>query len=1427
MKYSFSHFLKITLFLLVGLGATSHAVDLTGCTSGFGGTGFNVSQGSAQWGGTVSVSLCVVNMTGGTAGASTTRIYVSADSNITSSDHLIGNINIPVLNFLSSASGTFNLTLPAEGVVGSSGTFYIGAIHDALGQVGETNESNNSNRGNGIDRDSLSITPPNPDLQGWDGRPTFDAYFDIEETAAVWGDTVNVRFAVLNNSAGNAGAFNIKLYVSADATIGDANDFVFQTVNFNSGLNAFNFGGFTGGYTAVTLPAFNPLPGSPTSVYIGMVVDADAEVTESNETNNSNQGNPLDLDGPLTITDPQPDIQVTDSTGNSTDLLVDFGNVVDDGQGESRGVQTIQITNSGPAVLNVSSVAVSGDSQFSIVDFVSSIENTQPLSSTVPDVVAPNGDESWIITVQYDPENTSPASATLTIVSDDPDEASVNVTLQGTGDPIADISVIDPTAPDNDLSVNFGGVLNDGTGGTAGTQTITLTNEGSGVLTISQNGISLLTGTTYSLVAITSSIQGAINLTSGTATIAPEGAETWDIVVNFDPATLGQLDDGIEVQSDDPDEATITVNLTGQSLAPMDIEVKDSDAPDSDLNIVFADTHADGSNKETASASITIQNLGEAPLTVTQNGITLVDGTHYQIESITSNTNGAIDLSAATAALAANQQETWTVDLRFDPTAPGNQATTLNILSDDPDEATVAVALSGVGLNEPDLKITDSQGDADDQSMDYSFTLNDGIGNQTKQETITLSNIGVQPLIMDQDGILFVTGTDYAITSIVSSIDGSVNLASGNDADRTIDPVSAETWTITVTFDPASNATLNDTIQIQSNDPDSAQTNIVLAGIGEQPQISNLADQLTGTVNISANTIFEITWDDVYQAGDAQIELFIDTDTNPADGLVSLTSGISEDEAENVYEWQPDLALEGNEYYLYASITDGSVTNTVYSTQKVKVDAEGSFNLRSAVQTTNAAYGYEFEYKGRIYTGTTTLVAGENTVDVTIPVSEEETATFQFEVTLVSSLIENQSRQYDDLNRIQSFTNGNGIVTTLYYDQMGRLERREADNGGFARFRYDPAGRRVEMSDPTGFTFYDYDDLGRLDILTYSKDASKGNGDDLAIDYNYDLDDRITSVTYPGGEQVSYSYDNAGRVTTANNVTQSLLTTYIYDPTSGQLRTIQRANGVTTTLDYDALGRLDFLRHERSGNLISEWDYSLNAMGNCDLLTINLPGGITNKEEYKYDDFDRLTKVTYSDDAVIDSNDRIVDYVYDGAGNRLSLTVTEGGVLQEQKTYVYGDENRIEQIKDQSGSIMAEFRYDSAGNRIQKTTDQGTTHYGFDERNLLISVITESQHVTYEYNGDGQRVSKTVDGVKTNFVLDSNRNIYEVLQERDESNEIIRSFTYGRYRLSKYEGSTNTFFFPDRIGSIRHTADASGNVLQSFDYDVFGMPLAP
>jgi uncharacterized protein RhaS with RHS repeats len=49
------------------------------------------------------------------------------------------------------------------------------------------------------------------------------------------------------------------------------------------------------------------------------------------------------------------------------------------------------------------------------------------------------------------------------------------------------------------------------------------------------------------------------------------------------------------------------------------------------------------------------------------------------------------------------------------------------------------------------------------------------------------------------------------------------------------------------------------------------------------------------------------------------------------------------------------------------------------------------------------------------------------------------------------------------------------------------------------------------------------------------------------------------------------------------------------------------------------------------------------------------------------------------------------------------------------------------------------------------------------------------------------------------------------------------SYVYGIGRVSEVDGSGNTYYYlPDALGSTMALCDASGNVVDSYDYDVFG-----
>src|SRR6185437_11012608 len=124
--------------------------------------------------------------------------------------------------------------------------------------------------------------------------------------------------------------------------------------------------------------------------------------------------------------------------------------------------QTISVTNPGTATLHINSLVVSGDADF----FTS---NNDCVAGTG---VVPGG--SCSIQVEFFPHSTGPGSATLTIGSDAAN-GPVSVSLSGTGvNPV--IATVSPSVLD---------FANEALGTQSPTQIISLTNTGTGVMTVS------------------------------------------------------------------------------------------------------------------------------------------------------------------------------------------------------------------------------------------------------------------------------------------------------------------------------------------------------------------------------------------------------------------------------------------------------------------------------------------------------------------------------------------------------------------------------------------------------------------------------------------------------------------------------------------------------------------------------------------------------------------------------------------------------------------------------------------------------------------------------------------------------------------------------------------------------------------------------
>lgn len=144
----------------------------------------------------------------------------------------------------------------------------------------------------------LTLTPgygePLPDLQA--------TLFTVEETEASWGDTLNVRYVVANVGEVPNDATELAIVASADATIDEA-DLVLARVPVGE-LFFFT----QGGRLRVALPGapLQPPPGFPVSgpIFIGLLIDPDRLLIESNALNNANRGTGIDTQPLLISTAP-------------------------------------------------------------------------------------------------------------------------------------------------------------------------------------------------------------------------------------------------------------------------------------------------------------------------------------------------------------------------------------------------------------------------------------------------------------------------------------------------------------------------------------------------------------------------------------------------------------------------------------------------------------------------------------------------------------------------------------------------------------------------------------------------------------------------------------------------------------------------------------------------------------------------------------------------------------------------------------------------------------------------------------------------------------------------------------------------------------------------------------------------------------------
>ena len=594
-----------------------------------------------------------------------------------------------------------------------------------------------------------------------------------------------------------------------------------------------------------------------------------------------------------------PDIAVS---GNAIDIAAgdltpdlldhtDFGMVAVNAGTLAR---TFTISNAGDADLSLGAVVIGGPEAADFTVSVSPAATVTPGSSTT-------------LEVTFDPAAIGLRSATVSIGSDDPDEAPFVFALQGNG-MAPDIAVsgnaIDIAAgdltPDLLDHTDFGVVPV--SAGTL-TRTFTIGNAGNADLSL----VAVAIGGTEA-ADFTVSVLPAATVTSGSSTT---------LEVTFDPAAPGLRSATVSIDNSDDDENPFVFAVQGIGASPeIAVSYGGSDIPDGDTTPRPGDGTDFGTvalNGASLATTFSIENLGGDDLTLSQVVIGGPEAADFTVSV----------LPAATVAPGSNT----TLEVTFDPSAAGLRSATVSIANDDSDENAFEFAIQGTG-GTPEIAV--SYGGFDIPDGDATPSLGDGtdfgtvaLSAATAATTFTIENQGNADLLLTQVVIGGSESSDFTVSLAPATVGAGANT------------------TLQVTFDPSAAGLRSATVSIDNDDGDENPFTFSVQGTGAAADVQVSKTNFEDGVYPGRDTIYTIqvlnagpvavsgvhVVDDVADAAFADVEWSC---TSAPVGLCPNASGTSDiDETTGAL---PNGALLEYTLAVTPIATSGSVSNTAIAT---------------------------------------------------------------------------------------------------------------------------------------------------------------------------------------------------------------------------------------------------------------------------------------------------------------------------------------------------------------------------------------------------------------------------------------------------------------------------------------------------------------
>jgi len=394
------------------------------------------------------------------------------------------------------------------------------------------------------------------------------------------------------------------------------------------------------------------------------------------------------------------------------------------------------------------------------------------------------------------------------------------------------------------------------------------------------------------------------------------------------------------------------------------------------------------------------------------------------------------------------------------------------------------------------------------------------------------------------------------------------------------------------------------------------------------------------------------------------------------------------------------------------------------------------------------------------------------------------------------------TRSYDEAGNLKTETDARGVTVSYSYDALNRVTQKQSSDTATPvyTYAYDTCSKgHLCYIQRNGYfhLYFNYDSHGRLN---YQLD----NVADVAWLYSmvgYDPYGRLSTVTYPTGRAVTYSYDTQGRISQVATQPQSgspvtvLARNFFYGYPFAGPQSFSYGNGngngfyQSRDQDYRPAYSFDGPRYKL---------YSYDPAGNVARILDIDNTALT----YAYDASGRLVSAIDSASSGFGS----LAWTYDRNGNRQSETRNAGTI-----PYAYSPPNWLYQ----------------KGSDTRPRTPNGNTlstsaaSFTYDGYNRLITAQTAAETTAYTYNALGQRLRKiNQNGLATSFHYGPDG---ELLFELDQAGNTKAYVWLDGRPLARIDNDAQIYYYHvDHLGTPQAMSDAAGTTVWKAYYEPFG-----